>query len=64
MQNVKGGIFIISNIDNDSKKILEYRANLLIHANMGNIARQIRDFEEEYMDKEKRIATCRTIRPV
>ena len=56
MQNVKGGIFIISNIDNDSKKILEYRANLLIHANMGNIARQIRDFEEEYMDKEKSIA--------
>ena len=55
MQNVKGGIFVLSNLDKNSKRILEYRANLLINAHLGNIRRQIKDYEEEYLDGVKDI---------
>mgnify|MGYP005765046221 CR=1 FL=1 len=56
LQNINGGIFVISGIDKNSKQILEYRANLLINAHLGSIARQIKDFEDEYLEKEKYIA--------
>ena len=56
MQNINGGIFVLSNIDKNSKRIVEYRANLLIDAHLGNIERQIRDFEEDYLEKHKEIA--------
>ena len=55
MQNVNGGIFILNNIEKISKRIVEYRANLLINAHLGNIERQIKDYEEEYMDKMRDI---------
>ena len=55
MQNIKGGIFVLNNLDKNSKRILEYRANLLINAHLGNIARQIKDYEEEYLDSIKDI---------
>ncbi len=53
MQNINGGIFVISNADKNSRNIIEYRANLLINAHLGSISRQIKDFEEEYLDKIK-----------
>ncbi len=56
MQNINGGIFVISNVDKTSRHIIEYRANLLINAHLGSIARQIKDFEEEYIEKTKYIA--------
>ncbi len=55
MQNIKGGIFVLSNLEKSSKRILEYRANLLINAHLGNITRQIKDYEEEYLDNIKNI---------
>ena len=56
MQNINGGIFIIqNNIDEDSKNIIEYRANLLINAEWGGISRQLKDFEDEYIEKMKDI---------
>ena len=56
MQNISGGIYIIQgNIDKKSRRILEYRANLLINAGLGSIARQLKDFEEEYLDNLKEI---------
>ena len=55
MQNIKGGIFVLNNLDKNSKRILEYRANLLINAHLGNVARQIKDYEEEYLDGIKDI---------
>lgn len=52
MQNVSGGIYIIQgSIDKKSKYILEYRANLLINAALGGIGRQLKDFEEEYLEE-------------
>ena len=53
MQNVNGGIFVLNNIEKQSKRIIEYRANLLINAHLGNIERQIKDYEEEYIEKIK-----------
>ena len=55
MQNINGGIFVLNNLDKIQRRIVEYRANLLIDAHLGNIGRQIRDFEEEYIDKIKDI---------
>ena len=55
LQNVNGGIHVLSNVDKPSKRIIEYRANLLINAHLGGIGRQIKDFEEEYIDKIKEI---------
>ena len=56
MQNISGGIYIIQgNIDKKSRRILEYRANLLINAGLGSIGRQLKDFEEEYLDNLKEI---------
>ena len=53
MQNISGGIFVLNNIEKESKRIVEYRANLLINAHLGNIERQIKDYEEEYIEKIK-----------
>ena len=55
MQNISGGIFVLNNIEKSSKRIVEYRANLLINAHLGNIERQIKDYEEEYLEKVKDI---------
>ncbi len=55
LQNINGGIHVLSNVDKPSKRIIEFRANLLINAHLGGIARQIKDFEEEYIDKIKEI---------
>ncbi len=55
MQNINGGIFVLNNIEKTDRKILEYRANLLIDAHLGGIDRQIKDYEEEYLSKIKEI---------
>ncbi len=55
LQNIKGGIFVLNNLEKDEKALLEYRANLLIDASLGEIARQLKDFEEEYLEKIKDI---------
>ena len=56
LQNQKGGIFILNHIDKNSQNIIEYRANLLIDSSLGEIDRQLKDQEEEYLDKIKRTA--------
>ena len=53
MQNQKGGIFVLSNLEKNSKQVIEYRANLLMNAHLGNITRQLKDYEEEYLDSIK-----------
>ena len=55
LQNIKGGIFVLNNLEKDEKALLEYRANLLINASLGEIERQLKDFEEEYLEKIKDI---------
>ena len=55
MQNVNGGIFVLNQLDAKETQFLEYRANLILRANLGEIERQINDFEEEYLSKLKNI---------
>ena len=64
MQNIKGGIFVISNISKEQKRILEYRANVLINAHLGSIDTQIRDLEEEYLDSIKEIEVKKENMPI
>ena len=49
-------IYVIQNdIDKKNKSILQYRANLLINAGLGKIGRQLKDFEEEYLESIKEV---------
>lgn len=49
-------IYVIQNdLDKKTKSILQYRANLLINAGLGKIGRQLKDFEEEYLESIKEI---------
>lgn len=54
-QNVPGGIYVLNHIEKESKKILEGRANLTIDAHLGNIDRQLKDREEEYLENRKEL---------
>jgi len=54
LQNVKGGIFVLNNLDKISKNVIEYRASLLINSSLGSIGRQLKDYEEEYIEKNKK----------
>ncbi len=55
LQNRSGGIFVLSNLEKEAKRAIEYRANLLINAHLGSIERQLKDYEEEYLEKQKEI---------
>ena len=55
-QNIPGGIFVLNNIEKESKRIIEYRANLLINSHLGSIERQLKDLEEEYIENRKEMA--------
>lgn len=53
MQNIKGGIFIIE--DKEHTDLLEFKANIIIDASKGEVSRQIKDLEEEYLESIKQI---------
>lgn len=53
LQNCKGGIFILNHLEKSEKQTLIYRANLFINASLGEIGRQLKDYEEEYLEKTK-----------
>lgn len=53
MQNIKGGIFIIE--DKEAAQLLEFKANIIIDSKKGQLARQIKDLEEEYIETIKEI---------
>ena len=55
MQNIKGGIFVLDNLNNEEKDYLEERANLVINATKGSILRSIKDMEEEFLENQKEI---------
>ncbi len=50
-QNINSGIFVIDQIDNID--VLEFRANIVIDSKNGPLSRQIKDLEEEYLEKQK-----------
>lgn len=54
LKNILGGIFVInqSEISKEDIELLEFRANLIIDAKLGNIEVQLKDLEEEYLNKQ------------
>ena len=48
MQNKKGGIFVLNTADMEDKELFFWRANLILHAEDGDIERILRDLEEDY----------------
>ncbi len=55
LHNVKGGIFVLNNLNKAEKELLECRANLVLEARLGKIERQLKDLEEEYLETVKQI---------
>ena len=53
--NQKGGIFVINANEIENKEILDFKANLIIDAHEGNIKTFIKDLEEDYLEKIKKI---------
>jgi len=53
LKNIKGGIFVLDNIEDISS--IEFRAKLILNSSLGPIRRQIKDIEEEYLENEKQI---------
>ena len=53
MQNIRGGIFVLE--EKDAKELFEFRSNLIIDSNKGQMSRQLKDLEEEYLDSIKNI---------
>lgn len=56
MQNVKGGIYIINSKEIPDKKLLEFKANLIIDAHEGNINSILKYMEKDYLNSIKNIA--------
>lgn len=57
LKNISGGIFIINSnqIQKHDIEILEFKANVIINAEYGNIKRILEDLEEEYLRKIENI---------
>ena len=55
LQNIKGGIFVLNRLEKKEKRLLQNRANLFINASLGGIKRQLKDFEDEYIENIKEI---------
>lgn len=51
--NQKGGIYILNANEIEDKQLLEFRANLIIDAHLGNIKTCIKEQEEEYLETIK-----------
>ena len=57
LKNIKGGIFTLSKSEIDRKEIdiLEFIAEIVIDSRKGGIKNNIKDLEEEYLEKYKQI---------
>ena len=53
LQNIKAGIFVLNNICNQDKIMLEQRANICFDSHLGNIRMQLDEAEEKYLEKNK-----------
>ncbi|MCI9017118.1 MAG: hypothetical protein HFJ53_08180 [Clostridia bacterium] len=53
--NVNEGIYLLNADELEDKEILEFTANFIINVSKGNIKTIIRDQEEEYMEKIKKV---------
>ncbi len=57
MKNIKGGIFVLNEyeISKEDKELLNFRADLILDAHLGDIKYQLEQIEEEYKAKKKNI---------
>ena len=53
MQNQRGGIFVLNNLNNNEVKFLEAMCRICINCHEGNLTAQLNDLEEEYLDSIK-----------
>ena len=51
LQNQKGGIHVLEDLSKEEIKLLEYRTDLSIDAHYGSLKRNLKDLEEEYLEK-------------
>jgi len=50
LRNIKGGIYLIKNISNFEKTILETRSSFCFDSNLGSIKNQLDELEEKYIE--------------
>ena len=57
LKNIKGGIFVLSanEIDKNDLKLLNFVSSIIINSKKGGIENNIKDIEEEYLEKYKEI---------
>lgn len=61
LKNTFGGIFTINEteLEQDDLDLLEFRANLILDASLGNIETQLKDLEEEFISRRINEKECR-----
>lgn len=50
LQNIKGGIFVLENLEDGEIFLLKGRSNFIVEAHEGSLARSLKDLEEEYLE--------------
>lgn len=55
LKNIFGGIFTINEneLERDDLELLEFRANLILDASLGNVGTQLKDLEDEFISRRK-----------
>jgi len=53
MLNIKGGIYVLNNISEEDKNIISVYSKVVFNAKDGNLAVQLKDFEDENIKVEK-----------
>ena len=48
MQDIRGGIFVFNAVDMEDKDLFLWRANLVLHAEDGDIEGVLHDWEDDY----------------
>ena len=61
LKNIFGGIFTINEneLEQDELDLLEFRANLILDASLGNVETQLNDLEEEFIKENVVARKCR-----
>ena len=61
LKNTFGGIFTINEneLEKEDTNLLEFRANLILDASLGNVETQLNDLEEEFLGRKINAKECR-----
>ena len=53
LQNINGGIFVLDLVELEDKELLDFSANLVLDAKLGNLSTNMKDLEEEILENNK-----------